>query len=239
MNILLFNEHKIENSGIVKVTGRQFTHASKIIGIKTGGIIKAGMINGKIGKGEIVECSTNFFKFKFKPEADPPEPLNLKLILALPRPKSLKRIIQHATALGVKEIYIIKTWRVEKGYWQNPLLKEENLYEELILGLEQAVDTILPKITIKKLFKPFIEDEISEIILDSEAYIFHPGGKLIPSDTKKPVTIAIGPEGGFIEYEVEKFVNAGFTLSTFGKRILRTETAVPAAIARLKGSGLF
>ncbi len=239
MNILLFDEKEIGLSGEIKISGRRFKHASEIIGIENGRFIKAGMINGKIGKGEIIECSSNYFKFRFFPEMEPPAPLNLKLILALPRPKSLKRIIQHVTALGVKEIYIIKTWKVEKGYWTNPLLQEENLYEELLLGLEQAVDTIFPKVIIKKLFKPFIEDEVPQIISGSEAYLFHPGGKFIPQDTDRNVTIAIGPEGGFIEYEVEKFINSGFTPSTFGKRILRTETAVPAAIARLKGSGLF
>jgi RsmE family RNA methyltransferase len=47
------------------------------------------------------------------------------------------------------------------------------------------------------------------------------------------VTLAIGPEGGFIAEEIASFENAGFQAVTIGERVLRVETAVAALIARL------
>ena len=47
------------------------------------------------------------------------------------------------------------------------------------------------------------------------------------------MTLAVGPEGGFIPYEVEMLVACRFTPVRLGERILTTETAVPALLARL------
>jgi RsmE family RNA methyltransferase len=54
-----------------------------------------------------------------------------------------------------------------------------------------------------------------------------------PRNVKRAVTLAIGPEGGFIPYEMEKLVACGFAPVQIGERILTVETAVPALVARL------
>ncbi|PCH92113.1 hypothetical protein COB80_00750 [Candidatus Kaiserbacteria bacterium] len=95
----------------------------------------------------------------------PPKALPLTLIIGLPRPKMLKRIIQTATTMGVKNLYFIHSWKVEKSFWQTPWLKEEKILENCILGLEQGKDTQLPEIHLKKRFKPFVEDELPEKVL--------------------------------------------------------------------------
>ena len=105
-----------------------------------------------------------------------PPPLPLTLILAMPRPKMLRRTLQSISSLGVKQIYLINSARVEKSFWQTPFLGDEALQNELLLGLEQARDTVMPEIYQRKLFKPFVEDELSEIIGNSQAYVAHPSG---------------------------------------------------------------
>jgi RsmE family RNA methyltransferase len=134
----------------------------------------------------------------------------------------------------VKEIIMINSWRVDKSYWQSPSLKPEALREQLILGLEQARDTILPNIQLQQRFKPFVEDDLPELAADSCALVAHPGSsEPCPANVQRKITLAIGPEGGFTPYEVDLLVNAGLNQVHLGARPLRVETAVPALIGRL------
>ena len=136
--------------------------------------------------------------------------------------------------MGVKRLYLINTWRVEKSYWQTPWLSDSNIREQFILGLEQGCDTALPEIIIKKRFKPFVEDELPNIISNTKALVAHPiGSTPFPVALNQQTTLAVGPEGGFIDYEVTKLVEAGFESITLGNRILRVETAIPVLLSKL------
>jgi RsmE family RNA methyltransferase len=164
----------------------------------------------------------------------PPTPLSLTLICALPRPKSFFKCIEVATVLGVKTMYFINSYRVEKNYWGSQKLAEDELQQHMILGLEQARDTILPKIEFKRRFKPFVEDELSGIIHTSRAMVAHPyAQQQCPYNYSGAVTLIIGPEGGFIPYEIEMLEKQGAEAVSFGSRILRVEHAVAALIGRI------
>jgi RsmE family RNA methyltransferase len=167
-------------------------------------------------------------------QEDPPPPIALTLVLALPRPKVLNRVIAGATSLGVKRIFLINAWRVEKSYWKSPRMSEENLLAQRILGLEQARDTMLPVVETRRLFRPFVEDELPSIACDSLAIVAHPTAVAeCPRHVARPVTLAIGPEGGFIDQEIASLERIGFTPVALGPRILRVETAVASVIGRL------
>ena len=154
--------------------------------------------------------------------------------MALPRPKSLKKSIEAATVLGIKKIFIIESWRVEKSYWSSTALAPESLREQMLLGLEQARDTVLPEIELRRRFKPFVEDELPGLIAGSIALVAHPyEAQPCPHGCGKPVVIMIGPEGGFIPYEIERLQEMGFHPVTIGRRILRVETAIAAFTGRL------
>jgi 16S rRNA (uracil1498-N3)-methyltransferase len=134
----------------------------------------------------------------------------------------------------VKRIYLINAWRVEKSYWKSPRLSEENLLAQRVLGLEQARDTTLPSIEVRRLFRPFVEDELPSIARDSLALVAHPTAAAeCRRNVDQPVTLAIGPEGGFIEREIASLEAIGFTPVALGPRILRVETAVASIVGRL------
>ena len=136
--------------------------------------------------------------------------------------------------MGVKRIVLLNARRVEKSYWQSPYLGTEAMNEQLVLGLEQARDTLLPEIMLRPLFRPFVEDELPGMARDTLALVAHPAAAdECPRNVERAVTLAIGPEGGFIPYEVEKLASCGFTPVHLGERILSTETAVPALLGRL------
>lgn len=234
MNQIILFKNDFYSSDCVKLSDRRLKHILDIHKAQIGESLRVGFLNDKQGTAEIISLNEKYIELKVNLNQNPPKQTPLNLVLALPRPKTLKKVIQCATAMGVKNIYLIRSWRVEKSYLQSPLLKDENLFEQMILGLEQARDTILPKIQIKKLFKPFVCDELPLLIKGTEALVAHPiTDKKCPHQINKPVTLAIGPEGGFIEYEIDLLKSIGFSVINIGDRILRVEHAVPAIIGKL------
>ncbi|MBN1575300.1 MAG: 16S rRNA (uracil(1498)-N(3))-methyltransferase [Chitinispirillaceae bacterium] len=219
---------------IVCLTGRRLTHIRSVCHAIVGERLRVGLIDGHVGHGMVMRIDDETLEMEVTLSEPPPPPLPLTLIFALPRPKSLKKSIEAATSLGIKKIFIIESWRVEKNYWSSPSLAPESLREQMLLGLEQARDTVLPDIEIRRRFKPFVEDELPGLIVDSFALVAHPyEAQPCPSCPGKQVVLMIGPEGGFIPYEIERLRETGFLPVTIGKRILRVETAIAAFAGRL------
>jgi 16S rRNA (uracil1498-N3)-methyltransferase len=233
MNLLLL-ESKNLTGNIARISGRQLKQLVIVQRSAVGDCIRVGEINGRMGSATILELDDSQALLNVDLNSPAPPPLPLTLIMAMPRPKMLRRSLQTIAAMGVKQIYLINSFRVEKSFWQTPLLKPQAIEENFILGLEQARDTKLPQLHIRKFFKPFVEDELPAIIKDRKNLLAHPLTETrCPIDIQQPASLAIGPEGGFIPYEVEMLAEAGFETVHIGPRILRVESAVPALISRL------
>jgi 16S rRNA (uracil1498-N3)-methyltransferase len=231
--ILLFGDDFIDGSR-VRLTGRRLRHVTDVHRAAVGEELVAGVADGRIGRGMITRLDAEALEMDVVLDRDPPPPLPLTLILALPRPKVLNRVIAGAASLGIKRIVLLNAWRVEKSYWSSPRLSPDNLRAQSILGLEQARDTVLPSIETRRLFRPFVEDELPSIAHGTRALVAHPrASEVCPRDVREPVILVIGPEGGFIDAEIASLERAGFTAVSIGERILRVETAVPFLVARL------
>jgi 16S rRNA (uracil1498-N3)-methyltransferase len=232
--ILLFNADLPADGAHVTLSGRRFDHIRSVHRAKPGDRLRIGRLNGLMGHGIVTDMTDQSISLDIVLDTPPPPPLPCTVCIALPRPKTLRKVLQSATALGVKKIFIMRTWRVEKSYWQSPLLAPEALFEQIVLGLEQGCDTVTPVIEMRPLFKPFAEDEIPGLITGSLALAAHPGATgECPRASKAPVVLAIGPEGGFIEYEMALLTKQGFGAVSLGQRILRVDDALPALIGRL------
>lgn len=234
MNMILLHQEDFISHDRVRLRGRRYEHARKILNITTGKTLQVGIIDGKTGSGTVMSYDSTAFEMVVELNIAPPEPAHITVVLAMPRPKVLKRVLQGLTAFGVKEIILFNSWRVDKSYWQSPILESAALREQLILGLEQARDTVLPKVQLQKKFKPFVEDRLPEIAAGTCALVAHPGSlDHCPANVQGEITLAVGPEGGFTPYEVDLLVKAGLNQVQLGIRPLRVETAVPALIGRL------
>ncbi|OGW33397.1 MAG: 16S rRNA (uracil(1498)-N(3))-methyltransferase [Nitrospirae bacterium GWC2_42_7] len=232
--LLLFKDDFINDAGRVRLEGRRFRHVLDVHRPSAGDELRVGLAGGLVGTGRITSIKETSLEMDVNLLNAPPAALPLTLILALPRPKVLRRILLSVTAMGVKHIILINSFRVEKSFWQSPVLQPENIQKQLILGLEQARDTILPEVLLKPFFKPFAEDEIPSLIKDTLPLIADPGAnEPCPRDVRQPVTLAIGPEGGFIQYEIDKLISLGFNAIHLGDRILNIETVVPSLISRI------
>lgn len=231
--ILLFPDDFIGNHR-VQLSGRRAEHILKVQRAKTGDELTVGLAGGMTGRGTLLAVEREGLVLEVSVTQPPPPPLPLTLLLALPRPKVLRRVLQTAATMGVKKLCLINAFRVEKSYWSSPFLGMDDIRRQLVLGLEQARDTVMPEVLLRPLFKPFVEDELPAIMGDSLPLTADPGAtEACPRHVQRSVTLAIGPEGGFIQYELDKLAETGFKTVSMGDRILRVETAVPALLSRL------
>ncbi|MCC4261800.1 16S rRNA (uracil(1498)-N(3))-methyltransferase [Pseudomonas aestusnigri] len=234
MNLLLLEETDFIDADQVRLSGRRLAHMLDIQQVGVGDTLRVGRINGLMGQGTVLDLDKNSALLNVVLNEQPPAKLPLTLLLAMPRPKMFRRILQHCATLGVPEIILLNSVRVEKSFWQTPFLQPEVVRDNLLLGLEQARDTVLPAVRIEKRFKPFVEDSLPGIIDGRLALVAHPGNfPACPRGIDQPLTLAIGPEGGWVPYEVDKLIEAGMQPVQLGDRILRVETAVTALISRL------
>ena len=234
MNLILLQSSDFVAPDRVILQGRRHQHIQQVHRANSGDLLRVGLEGGDIGQGVVTAIDADKVELQVELQRPAPSALPLTLILALPRPKMLKRVIQHVTALGVKRLYLVNAYRVEKSYWQTPWLAAEKLREQCLLGLEQAVDTQMPQVELRKRFKPFVEDELPEIAAGTQKLVAHPvTQRPCPVDTPQATTLAVGPEGGFIPYEVEKLQEVGFSAVHLGPRILRVETVLPVLLGRL------
>lgn len=234
MNLaLLFDEDFVAADRVI-LRGRRLAHLQSVIKVIAGDTVPVGRADGQLGTGEVVRLTDTEAELRVTLDQSPPAPLPLTLVLAMPRPKMFRRILQTCATLGVKDLWLINSYKVEKSFWQTPWLSDEQLRENMTLGLEQAKDTLMPRVQIRKLFKPFVEDELPALLANKQALVAHPGTNTpCPVHLNQPTVLCIGPEGGFTAYEVGKLEEAGCQSVHLGPRILRVETAVPVLISRL------
>ena len=233
MNIVLLEPDQIDSAEWCITSPHQLQHLQQHVQLNVGDTLRVGVRNGQRYLTEVLSSSEQQIIVKPLQVEAVPEKLPVHLILALPRPKVLRRIIMDAVTLGVERISLIHSYRVDKSYWQTPFLTKLNDY--VTLGLEQAGDTIEPEIQLYKRFKPFVEDVLPTLITEQKpAYVAHPYAALpMPHAIQHGCSVIIGPEGGFIPYEVDLLQKNGCQAMSLGNRILRTETAVSHILGRL------
>ncbi|WP_434561090.1 16S rRNA (uracil(1498)-N(3))-methyltransferase [Pseudomonas sp. R1-6] len=234
MNLLLLEEADFIGPDRVVLSDRRLTHMQEVHRCIVGDSLRVGRIDGLVGSAQVLRLDPREAELQVTLDQPPPAKLPLTLVLALPRPKMLRRVFQTVATMGVPRVVLVNSYRVEKSFWQTPFLEPEAIREQLILGLEQARDSVLPEIVIEKRFKPFVEDRLPAIVDGTLGLVGHPGNHPpCPRALTEPVTLAIGPEGGWIPYEIDLLGKAGLQPVQLGDRILRVETAVTALLARL------
>ena len=243
MNLILFEPSEISADLSVHLDDRRSRHIINVLGSQPGARLKAGIINGPVGSAEIISITKDKKRaaviLRFSAEGPVPQPPFCDLILGLVRPIMLKKILAQAASLGVGRIFLINANRVEKSFFSANLLKDERYRTYLIEGLEQAKDTCLPQVSIHERFRPFVEDFMPAIAHTySRMLVAHPEAGQGLKQAVDPATggrklLAVGPEGGWVDFEIDKFIEQDFVPISMGERVLRTDTAVVALLAQL------
>ena len=233
MNRILFSGEGVPPGAAVMLTDARADHIRNVLHAQAGDTLKTGFINGPVGTSRIERMTADAVWLSPCHEETAPEPW-MDLILAAPRPKVLKRLWAQLAALGVGRIVILNAFRVERAYFDTQWVTPEFYTPLLLEGLTQAGTSRLPEVYIRTRFKPFVEDELDAMFPDALRLLAHPGEGRggMAHDDRRPV-LAVGPEGGWIDYELNMLAGKGFIPFSLGPRTLRTDTAAIALIAAL------
>lgn len=236
MNLLLADNSDFISAGEIRVTGRRFLQLKETIKPVPGDTLRAGLLGGLTGTAVLQSMDEESAVLSVTFDTPPPPPSVVELICALPRPQTFRKVLHCAVTMGVKKIRFIHTRKVEKSFWQSSMLRDEELDLELRLALEQCKDTVMPELEFHQRFKIFAEDVLPQLTAEAALSVFgHPRAEaVIPAVLPEGrIQLAIGPEGGFTDYENMMLEKAGMTPVTLGCRVLRTEFALAALLAKL------
>jgi RsmE family RNA methyltransferase len=236
VNLLLLAPDEVRDDGTVLLTDRRYEHARAVLGVLAGETLRVGVRGGKCGTGHVLSEGADGLLLRVTLDSAPPPRAGVSLVLAMPRPKALRRVIPAVASLGIDRVVLVNAARVEKSYFGSKVLAPLALDALADLGLEQARDTRPPRIEVRERFRPFVEDELDLWAGDSARLVPHPpsAAPLPRIDAGRPVTLAIGPDGGWVPFEVDLLERAGFTPVSLGPRVLRVEVAVSYALGRIR-----
>jgi 16S rRNA (uracil1498-N3)-methyltransferase len=240
VNLILLEAADLNGRRVATLTGPRARHAIEVLKAAPGKTVRIGMLNGPFGTGtvEAVSDRTLTLQCVFDEEQHPRP--RVDLLLALPRPKVLRRLWAQLAALGVGQIMLTNAERVERNYFDTHVVTEACYRPLLIEGLQQARDTWLPTVSVHKQFKILVEDDLPALCPGGRRLVAHPGGGhadagLAAAAPDERILLAVGPEGGWNAFELELLAAHRFQMFDMGGRTLRTDTACIALLTLIHG----
>jgi len=204
-----------------------------VLGARAGTTLRAGVIGGGIGTAEVLTDDGARIALRLAIAGEPPPQLPVELVLALPRPKALTRVIEACASFAVRRIDLTNAWRVDKAYFGSPRIQPEALAAAARLGAAQGATTHLPELHVHARLMELLDGRFAAPA-GAQRLVAHPGGRPIEETARAgAAVVAIGPEGGWIERELDTFVARGFAPVAIAATILRVETAVAAVLGQL------
>ena len=233
MNLILFDPGEI--GAPLPRTDPRAVHLEKVLRRAEGDLFDAGVVNGPRGKGRLTSVGASGVLFTFEAVADPAPSDPIELLVALPRPQTARKILSEAASLGVASIHFFASEKGEPGYASSTLWRSGEWRRHLLDGAAQAFDTRVPKVT----HDGPLGDGIGRlgpgaglVALDN----YEATRRMAPTGLRFPLALAFGPERGWSAGERHLLRAKGFELAHLGPRVLRTETAVVAALALAKAA---
>lgn len=230
MNLIVLEPAELSTSGEVTLVDARAAHIVGVLRATVGQPVRVGVLDGPLGTATVTAISDGGVTLRCTLEASPPPVPPVDLLLALPRPKVLRRLWAQLAALGVGRIMLTNAGRVERNYFDTHVLSPETYRPLLIEGLQQASDTRLPRVSIHRQFRILVEDDLDSLTDAAIRLVAHPGAPALTALPAPRALIAIGPEGGWNGFELELLKRHRFQPVGMGTRTLRTDTACVALL---------
>lgn len=247
MNSLVVLPSEMMDQTRALLEGPRAAYAFDTHGVREGQVIKVSVLGGLRGEAKILEASTTRVLFETHLSLPCREPLPLSLVVGVCRPQTIKKVVQAAVMFGVSSLHFVRSELGEKSYLQSRSLDPRELEGEIIKALEQVWDSCAPEIVVHRTFSYFMEHKVSGIAAqlaqtsagrELARFVAHPGGRSLgcadaPRLKDAPSIVAIGPERGWSDGEIDAFSNAGFEVLGLGERVVRVELALVFLLGRL------
>lgn len=240
MNLVILEPEEIDAEGVVRLSGPRAGHLLNVLRVTAGQTVRVGLLDGVRGTAVVRSASSGGVDLECVLEAEAPPRPGVDLLLAVPRPKVMRRLWAQIAALGVSRVILTNAERVERPYFDTHLLRPECYRPLLIEGLQQARDTMLPKVSIHRRFRVLVEDELDALSGPGLRLVADPGAATpvakavrsgLDANPDARLLLAIGPEGGWNTFELALLDAHGFQRVGMGPRTLRTDTACLALLA--------
>jgi RsmE family RNA methyltransferase len=236
VNLILLEPAEVGVSGAVSLSGPRAIHLMNVLRVSAGQTVRVGVVDGPVGVGSVETIAGDTVQLRCAFEARLPSRPRVDVLLALPRPKVMRRLWAQLAALGVGQILLTNAERVERNYFDTHILAPESYRPLLIEGLQQARDTRLPAVSIHRQFKVLIEDELdglfgSGLRVAADPMAARSVRAVVGERSDERVLLVIGPEGGWNEFETRLLEAHACQPVGMGPRTLRTDTACVAMLA--------
>jgi RsmE family RNA methyltransferase len=237
---MILEPGEVGAAGDVRLSGPRASHLLAVLGAGAGRTVRVGLLDGPRGRATVTAVGEGTVELTCSFDATAPDRPRVDLLLAVPRPKVMRRLWAQLAALGVGRIILTNAERVERPYFDTHVLRPECYRPLLIEGLQQAQDTRLPEVSIHRRLKVLIEDELDGLSGRGLRLVADPSSSIAASDAVQErvatdpgarVLLAVGPEGGWNAFELDLLGSHGFGRVGMGPRTLRTDTACLALLA--------
>jgi 16S rRNA (uracil1498-N3)-methyltransferase len=236
VNLILLEPNEIDPDGQARLHDHRAHHIINVLKALPGSQVRVGVIDGGQGVGTVIDRAPDGVTLQCTIEPGDAAQAPVDLLLALPRPKVLRRLWAQIAALGAGRIIVTNAEKVERNYFDTHVLTEACYRPLLVEGLQQARDTRLPVVSIHRQFRVLIEDHLDALFpaglrLVADPVSDSPLVHVVRKTAHSRVLIAIGPEGGWNAFERQLLARHGFETVGIGRRALRTDTATIALLA--------
>lgn len=209
------------------LTGDEARHAVKVLRLREGERIRLVDGHGNAFLSAIVKIvSEHEVHVKIIEKTDSADPqAHIALAVAIPRPQRMDFLVEKAVEIGAAEIYPLVFERTPRRLSG----KTVRWRKIAISAMKQCGRASLPTIHEPRNLEVFM-DFVGEF---ESRYVAHllDGKPLLSYNLSNKAVIAVGPEGGFTEAEMDMLIENGFQKFSLGRRVLRVETAAIVALS--------
>ena len=239
MNSLIILAAECVDGSSAVLEGQRACYAFETHGIRAGQRITVGVLNGLRGEAEVASASPSRVELSLF-LSDPPLSVRpIDLIVGVSRPQTIKKVVQVGVMLGVRSVHFVRSERGDKSYLQSTALSPESLQEESLKALEQIWDTRMPDIIVHRSFQYFCKNVLPALEGDGAPLkvVAHPNGEGLRrargESFSQHAIVAVGPERGWSDVEVQLLKERGFRVTGLGSRVLRVEVALTFLLGQL------